>query len=92
MVKAVDNDQAFNDLILNHLIAQNHRKGRPIVVPGGTQVDKIPPWLFHEECRILAASWIDDYEEMRSKLARNHARWVSHSGTKQIVATGMSVE
>ena len=82
MVKGADNDQAFNDLILNHLIAQNHRKGRPIVVPEGTQVDKIPPQLFHEECRILAALRIDDYKETCSKLERNCAPWVSRSGTK----------
>ena len=42
MVKAADHDQAFNDLILNHLISQNVRKGRSIVVPEEATVDKIP--------------------------------------------------
>lgn len=93
MVKAADNDQAFNDLILNHLIAQNVRKGRPIVVPDDARVDPIPPQLFNEERRILAASRIDEYEETRAALARNRARWVSSRGTaKRSMATGMSVE
>ena len=39
MVKAMDNYQAFNDLILNHLIAQNVRKGHSIVVPEDATVD-----------------------------------------------------
>ena len=43
MVKAADNDQAFNVLIFNHLIAQNVRKGRSIVVPEDATVDKTPP-------------------------------------------------
>ena len=92
MLKAADNDQAFNDLILNHLIAQNYRKGCLIVLPEGMQVDKIPPQLFHKERRILAASRIDDYEVTCSKLTYNQARWVSRSGTKWSVAMGMSVE
>ena len=92
MVKAADNDQAFNDLILNHLIAQNYWNGRPIVVPEGTQVDKIPPQLFHKERRILAASRIDNYETTRSEIVQNRVRWVSRSGTKQSAATGMSEE
>ena len=71
MVKATDNDQALNDLILNHLIAQNVRKGRSIVVPEDATVDKIPPQLFGEERRILAASRIDDYERTRAELAHN---------------------
>ena len=33
MIKATKIDQAFNNLILNHLIAQNVKKGRAIVVP-----------------------------------------------------------
>ena len=71
MVKAADNDQEFNNLILNHLITQNVRKGHSIVVPEGATVDKISPQLFGEERRILAASRIDDYERTMAELARN---------------------
>ena len=71
MVKAMDNDQAFNDLILNHLIAQSVHKGRSIVVPEDATVDKIPLQLFGEERRILAASNTDDYEWTRVELAHN---------------------
>ena len=42
MVKAADHDQAFNDLILNHLISKNVQKGRSIMVPEEATVDKIP--------------------------------------------------
>lgn len=66
---------------------------RSYTVTDDARVDPIPPQLFNEERRILAASRIDEYEETRAALARNRARWVSSRGTaKRSMATGMSVE
>ena len=63
------------------------------MVPEDATVDKIPPQLFGEERRILAASRIDDYERTRAELAHNRARWVSgRTAGKRSQASGLSVE
>ena len=74
MVKVVDNNQAFNNLILNHLIKTSERC--MIVISADGHMDKIPQQLFHKEWCILVASCINEYNKTRTELACHQVHWV----------------
>ena len=44
------------------------KQGRPVQVPEGTEVQEVPPALFSQERKILAAARIDDYEATSAAL------------------------
>lgn len=75
LIKAAETDPGLSDLLVNHLVDVCRKKGRTIWVPEGADVKEIPPALFAQERKILAASRIDGYNATQQLLQANRARY-----------------
>ena len=75
LLKATHVDQGLTDLLLNYLIAATVKQGRTVHVPEGADVLPVPPALYAQERKILAAARVDDYEATEAALQANRERY-----------------